>query len=156
MATDREIIKNQQKGEYRTAGSISDPNAAVAALHEETFVFSNAAGSPLAEVGVYMAKKCRVKRIDALPGSTLATDATNYITGTVAQRDGAGGSASTIGSFTTNSTGGAALTAFRGTSVSVTAANAEIAAGAVLTYKLVDAATTTEPAVSVAVTVEYI
>jgi hypothetical protein len=156
MATDREIIKSQQQGVYRTAAEISTPAASVAELHEETFVFTNAAGSPLAEVGITMVKKCKVKSIRALPGGNLATAGANYITGTVAKRDGAGGSATTIGSFTTNSSGGAALTAFTPTTVSIVAGTNEIAAGGVLTYALVDAATTTEPAIAVSVTVEYI
>lgn len=156
MATDREIIKKQQKGIHRTNESISDPNAAVAQLHEETFVFSNVAGSPLAEVGITMAKKCKVKSVKALPAATLATAAANYVTGTVAKRDGAGGGATTIASFTTNSSGGAALTAFTPTACSIVAGTEEILAGGVLTYALVDNATTTEVAVFVSVTVEYI
>lgn len=156
MATDREILKLQQVGALVTAPGISDPKAAVGQLNEETFEFINAAGSPLAEVGYTMVKKCKVKSIRAVSGSTLAAHASNYVTGTVGQRDGAGGGATDIGSFTTNSSGGATLTAFVPAVVPVTASAAEIAAGAVLTYKLVDAATTTEPAIGVTVTVEYV
>ena len=157
MPTDRELLKQAQSGHIGSIGA-SDPIGAVAEAHQETFVFSNASGSPLAEVGITMVKKCRVKSIRALPASALATNGTNYITGTVAKRDGAGGSATTIGSFTTNTTGGAALAAFVPTTVTVstTAGVADIAAGQVLTYALVDAATTTEPAVAVSVTVEYV
>lgn len=154
-ATNREILKRDDAGRAVSLGT-TDPIGAVGELHEETFVFANPAGSPLAEVGITMVKKCRVKSIRALPGGNLATHAANYITGTVAKRDGEGGAAATIGAFTTNSTGGAALAAFEPTTVTVTAANSDIAAGQVLTYALVDAATTTEPAVSVSVTVEYI
>src|SRR5690606_1169485 len=103
-----------------------------------------------------MVKKCKVKSIRALPGGDLTTAASNYITGTVAKRDGAGGGATTIGSFTTNSSGGAALASFVPTTVSVVAGTDEIAAGGVLTYKLVDNGTTTEPAIAVSVTVEYV
>jgi hypothetical protein len=155
MATDREIIKAQQIGDFKSSG-LDDVDGSVKKLHEETFVFSNAAGSPLAEVGITMVKKCRVKSIRALPGGNLATHAANYITGTVYKRDGAGGSATSIGAFTTNSSGGAALTAFVPTTVTPTASAVEIAAGGVLTYALVDAATTTEPAINVSVTVEYV
>lgn len=156
--TDRKKIKDQQKGVLKTAAGISDTNTAVNQLHEETFVFSNVAGSPLAEVGLTIVKACKVKSIRALPAATLATAAANYVTGTIAKRDGAGGGATTIGSFTTNSTGGAALTAFVPTTVAVstTAGVADIAAGQVLTYALVDNATTTEVAVFVSVTVEYV
>jgi hypothetical protein len=155
MPTDREYLKNQQAGALITSGATS-PIAEVGLAHEETFVFSNVAGSPLAEVGIYMRKKARVKNVTAMPAASLATHAANYITGTVAQRDGAGGSATAIASFTTNSTGGAALTAFTATACSIVAGTADLAAGSVLTYALVDAATTTEVAVFVSVTVEYV
>ena len=153
--TDRELFKQQQAGALGTTGATA-PITAIGKVHEETFTFINAAGSPLAEVAIAMTKPGIVKAIRATPGSTLAVDATNYVTGTVAVRDGAGGSATTVGTFTTNSSGGAALTAFTPTTVTVTQSAAVFAAGNVITYKLVDAATTTEPAVSVAVTVEYI
>lgn len=156
--TDRDKIKDQQEGTFLTAAGIVDAKSAVAQLHEETFVFSNVAGSPLAEVGIHMRKKCKVKAIVALPAATLTTAVANYVTGTVAKRDGIGGSATPIGSFTTNSSGGAALTAFQPTTVTVsnTAGVADIEAGQVLTYALVDNATTTEVAVFVSVTVEYV
>ncbi len=161
MATDREIIKSQQIGTYKTASkdtAISTPDASVRQLHEETFVFSNVAGSPLAEVAIYMAKKCKVKSIIAMPAANLATAAANYVTGTVGKRDAAGANSTAIGAFTTNSSGGAALAAFVATpvTVSTTAGVADIAAGASLTYALVDNATTTEVAVFVSVTVEYV
>lgn len=155
MATDRAIFKAQEAGRAATSGA-SDPIGITGTVHEETFVFSNVAGSPLAEVGITMVKACKVKSIRALPAATLAVAAANFVTGTVAKRDGAGGAATTIGSFSTEDGVGAALTAFTPTTVTVSAANAEIAAGGVLTYKLVDNATTTEVAVFVSVTVEYI
>jgi hypothetical protein len=98
--TDREYLKRAQAGHIGSTGA-TNPIGAVAEAHEETFVFSNVAGSPLAEVGITMVKKCKVKSIRALPAANLATAASNYVTGTVAQRDGAGGNATTIGSFTT-------------------------------------------------------
>jgi hypothetical protein len=155
MASDRAIFKAQEAGRAATSGA-TDPIGITGTVHEETFVFSNVAGSPLAEVGITMVKACKVKSVRALPAATLATAAANYVTGTVAKRDGAGGAATTIASFTTNSSGGAQLTAFTPTTCAVTASAAEIAAGGVLTYALVDNATTTEVAVFVSVTVEYI
>jgi hypothetical protein len=155
MATDREILKLQQIGSLATTAA-TDARAAVGQAHESTFHFLNVAGSPLAEIGYYIPKKCRVKSIKALPAANLATHAANYVTGTVAKRDGAGGGATTIGSFTTNSSGGAALAAFVATDCAIVAGTSEISAGGVLTYALVDAATTTEVAVAVAVTVEWI
>lgn len=155
MATDREILKNQQIGSLATT-AVTDARAAVGQAHEFTFNFLNVAGSPLAEIGYYIPRKCRVKSIKALPAANLATAASNYVTGTVAKRDGAGGGATTIGSFTTNSSGGAALAAFVPTDCAIVAGTSEIAAGGVLTYALVDNATTTEVAVAVAVTVEWV
>lgn len=153
--TDRELLKQQQAGALDGTGA-ADAIDEVGKVHEEDFVFLNAAGSPLAEIGYNMRKKCRVKAVKALPGGALSTDGMNYITGTIAKRDGAGGSATTISSFTTNSSGGAALAAFVATSCSIVDGTADIAAGGVLTYKLVDAGATTEPAIAVTVTVEYV
>lgn len=153
--TDRALLKQQQAGALGTTGAAA-PITEVGKVHEETFVFANVAGSPLAEVAIAMTKAGVVKSIKATPAAALATHAANYVTGTVAIRDGAGGSASTVGAFTTNSTGGAALVQFVPTAVTVTQANAVFAAGNVITYALVDAGTTTEVAVFVSVTVEYI
>lgn len=155
MPTDREYLKAQQAG-VLTASGASDAIAAVGQAHEEDFIFLNVAGAPLAEIGYIMRKKCKVKAVKAVPAAALATHAANYVTGTVAKRDGAGGSATTIASFTTNSTGGAALAAFVATDCPIVAGTASIAAGGMLTYALVDAATTTEVAVAVTVTVEYV
>jgi hypothetical protein len=155
MATDREILKLQQVGALVTAPSISDAKAAVAAAHEETFTFITFAAAPYVEQGITMVKKCKVKSIRITSATTLAADATNNITATVAQRDGAGGSATSIGAVTTDVAGGA-LTAFTPKTVSVTASAAEIAAGAVLTFKTADNGTTTEPLLSCSVTVEYV
>lgn len=155
--TDRTIIKNQQKGVFRTSG-MSDSDASVGKLHEETFSVLNVAGSPLAEVVVsgLGGKAAIVKSIKAIPAATLATAASNYVTGTIYKRDGAGGAAVSIGSFTTNSSGGAQLTAFQPTSVTLTDSAKVLAAGSIITYALVDNGTTTEVAVTVDITVEYI
>lgn len=157
MPTDREILKSQQAGALVTAGA-TDPIGTVKKSHEETFQVSNVSGSPLAEVVVSAlgGNAVRVKSIKATAASTLATAAANYVTGTVYKRDGAGGAAVAIGSFTTNSSGGAQLTAFVPTAVTLTASAVDIAAGGIITYALVDNATTTEPAITVDVTVEYI
>jgi hypothetical protein len=155
MPTDRQYLKEQQAGALGTTGA-SAAISEVGKVHEEDFIFLNAAGSPLAEVGYIMNKKCRVKSVKALPAANLAAHAANFVTGTVAKRDGAGGSATTIASFNTEDAVGEALVAFVATDCPIVDGTAEIAAGGVLTYKLVDAATTTEVAVAVTVTVEYI
>lgn len=154
MATDREILKLQQIGSLVTTAA-TDARAAVGQANEETFTFITFAAAPYVEQGITMVKKCKVKSIRLTSATTLAADATNNITATVAQRDGAGGSATSIGAATTDVAGGA-LTAFTPKTVSVTASAAEIAAGAVLTFKTADNGTTTEPLLSCSVTVEYI
>lgn len=155
MPTDREFLKYQQAGALATSGAV-DPVGEVGKANEFSISFDNVAGSPIAEIGQAITKACRVKRIRALPAANLATHASNYVTGTIYKRDGAGGSATSIGAFTTNSTGGAALAAFVPTTVSITAGTELLAAGAVLTYALVDAGTTTEVAVRVTVDLEYV
>lgn len=159
MATDRSIIKSVLKGIFRTAATttaIADPLGAVGELNEETFTFITFAAAPYVEQGIVMNKACKVKSIKLTSATTLATDATNNITATVAKRDGAGGAAATIGTRTTDVAGGA-LTAFTPATVTISShANATFAAGNVLTFKTADNGTTTEPLLSCAVTVEYI
>jgi hypothetical protein len=157
---DRQKIKDNQKGVYGVINGVSSAagaQAAVEQMHEETFVFQAPAGSPFAEAGIAVLKACKVKSIRVTAGTTLAADATNNITATVAKRDGAGGSATTIGAVTTNVAGGA-LTAFvpKTADVSSTAGVALLAAGNVLTFKTADNGTTTEPALTCSVTVEYV
>lgn len=155
--TDRSALKNFLKGLLKVAGLTSAFDA-VDAQHEETFVWVCPAGSPFTEQAIAMTKACKVKAIRITAGTTLAVDETNYITGTVAKRDGAGGSATTIGTRATNAAGGGALTAMTpATATVITAASANVlAAGNVLTFKTADAGTTTEPLLTCAVTVEYI
>jgi hypothetical protein len=154
MATDRELFKLQQLGGFTTFGA-SDPREAVEEVHEETFFFTTFAAAPYVEQGIHMKKKCRVKQIRIVSATTLSADATNNITATVAKRDGAGGAAATIGAVTTDVAGGA-LTAFVPKTVSITVANQEIAADAVLTFKTADNGTTTEPLLTCSITVEYV
>jgi hypothetical protein len=163
MATDRSIIKNTQRGTFRSAATstaIVDPIGAVGELHEETFTFITFAAAPYVEQGIVMRKACRVKHAYLTSATTLSADATNNITATVAKRDGAGGSATTIGTSTTDVAGGA-LTAFTPKLVTIASSAAAeaartFAAGNVLTFKTADNGTTTEPLLSCSVTVEYI
>lgn len=154
--TDRGRIKEQQQGMYASTAGMTDAKAAVNQTHEETFVLATFAAADYAEMGIAFTKACKVKAIRVLPAATLAVHGSNYVTGTFAKRDGAGGAAATIGTYTTNSSGGAALTAFTPTTVTPDVANSTFAAGNVLTFKQVDAGTTTEVLLTVSVTVEYI
>lgn len=149
--TDREILKKQQAAALGTTGAVA-PITEVGYAHTRCYTFECAAGATYAEAAQVMLRRGKVVAIRVTPISTLPTDGTNYITGTVAYRDGAGGNATTIGTFTTNSSGGAALTQFVPTTVSMTPV--QLAAGNVITFKTVDAATTTEPGMIVQVFVE--
>lgn len=157
MSTDRELLKQAQSGHIGSIGATA-PITVVSEAHSAFIVFHSASAAAFAETGIYIPFKCKVTSCKALPSSALATDGTNYITGTLAKRDGAGGSATTIATFTTNSTGGSALAAFvpEDMPVSATAGVADIAAGQVLTFKTVDAGVTTEPLLTVTVTVEFV
>lgn len=154
--TDRSALKNFIKGALKTAG-LTAAFDAVDSQHEETFTFITFAAAPYVEQGIVMTKACKVKSIKLCSATTLAADATNNITATVAKRDGAGGAAATIGAVTTDVAGGA-LTAFTPKTATVLTASAVnvLAAGNVLTFKTADNGTTTEPLLSCAITVEYI
>lgn len=85
--------------------------------------------------------KIAVEAVLLCPKTTVATHASNYITGTLTANDGS----TTLGTHTTNSSGGAALTA--GTSVALTfgadgAGKAlEIPSGGKLTFAVTKAGT---------------
>jgi hypothetical protein len=149
--TDREILKKQQAAALGTTGATS-PITEVGYAHTRCYTFECAAGAPYAEAAQVMLRRGKVVAVRVTPITTLAVHAANYITGTVAYRDGAGGNATTIGTFTTNSSGGAELTQFTPTTVSMTPV--QLSAGNVITFKTVDAATTTEPGMIVQVYVE--
>lgn len=156
MATDRQLLKDAQVGALNTAPLAANARTGVVGeANEETFTFITFAAAPYVEQGIAMTKACRVKAIRLCSATTLAADATNNITATVAKRDGAGGAAATIGASTTDVAGGA-LTAFTPKTVAITVANMDLAAGNVLTFKTADNGTTTEPLLSCAITVEYI
>lgn len=154
MPTDRSLLKQAQIGHVSSSG-LSDPRVAVREAHEESFTFATIAAADHVESGIVMVKACRVKSIRIVAATTLAAHASNNITCTVAKRDGAGGSATSIGAVTTDVAGGA-LTAFTPKTVSLTASAVNIAAGGVLTFKTVDNGTTTEPLMTCTVTVEYV
>jgi hypothetical protein len=156
MATDRAYLKQAQAGHFASSGA-ADPVAEVSLAHEETFLFTTFAAAPYVEQGFHIKKACRVKSVVLVAATTLAADATNYITATVAKRDGAGGAATTIGTRATDVAGGA-LTAFTPATMTLvtTAGVTSLAVGNVLTFKTADAAATTEPLITVSITVEYV
>jgi hypothetical protein len=149
--TDREILKKQQAAALGTTGATS-PITEVGYAHTVCYSFDTFAAANFAESAKVLLRRGKVVAIRVVPAATLATHAANYVTGTIAYRDGAGGAATTIGTYTTNSSGGAALTEFTPTTVSMTPV--QLSAGNVITFKQVDAGTTTEVLLNVQVYVE--
>ena len=154
MATDRELAKRKKAGEYATLG-MADPLDQAGKQDEESFVLFGIADASFAELPLHMRKKGKVKACVITSATTLATHGTDYITTTLAKRDGAGGGATTIATHTTNSSGGSALTAMTPRAATVTASAVEFDADNVLTLKIVESGTPTTPVVSVVITVEY-
>lgn len=150
--TDREILKKQQSAALGTASGVTSPIAEVGYAHTRCYIFATIAAADFAEAAQVMLRRGKVVAIRVVPAATLAVHAANYVTGTIAYRDGAGGEATTIGTYTTNSSGGAALTAFTPTTVSMTPV--QLSAGNVITFKQIDAGTTTEVLLNVQVYVE--
>lgn len=160
MATDREILKNQQLGAVVTAPAISDPRTAISEVHEETFVFDLDADASQAERGLPCLKAYKVKSIKLLPSSSLAAHATAYVTYTVQKRP--------TGDLTTPVEVAAFDTATGGDNVSLTAwteyeltlssttSYLQFAVGDVLTFKSAESSIPTNPIGTVSVTVEYI
>ena len=156
--SDRDIIKDQQKGVYVVAAGMSNVETAVNQIHEETFVFAVDADAAVTERGIHIAKACRLKSAVLTPSTALATDAADYTTTTVSKRDGAGGAAAISATHTTNLTGGTALAAFvpKALTLSATSANLDFAAGNVLTFLVAETGTPTTPVGRLTVTVEYV
>ena len=144
MPTDREYLKQQQAGALGTTGA-TDPVGTVGKAHSFRVTFDVASDANFAERGLRVDVKCRVKSAHFVPASALATDATNFVTQTVSKRDGAGGSATTIATAKTETTGGAAMAAFVPFALTVTESASVLDAGQVLTFKHVESGTPTSP-----------
>lgn len=158
--TDRDKIKAQQKGTFKSAAGISSPDAETAKLHEETFLFDLDADASQAERGIPCLKAFKIKSIDIVPSSDLAAHATAYVTYTAQKRPSAAlGTPVTVASFDT-ATGGSnvSLTAWtkQTMTLSTTYSYRVFAVGDVFTFKSAETSTPTSPLGRVAVTVEYI
>jgi hypothetical protein len=112
----------------------------------DTFVFGKeaddgAAATDTVETGIWVAPyDCYIKSAKYLPGAVLTAHDTNYATLTLSQRDGAGGGAAIVAEQTTKITGGSGdWVAFvaEPLTLSGTIANLFLAAGEVLTFKII-------------------
>lgn len=156
--SDRKKLKDQEKGVFRTAAGIVNPNAAVNESHQETFYFDVPADAAVAEIAICLEKACKIVSAFGIAVTGLAVSGSAYITQTIKVRDGAGGAAVTAATFDTNTAGqNKAITAWvkYGFTLSTTPANLLVPAGGVITFTSAETSTPTTPIGKVAVTVEY-
>jgi hypothetical protein len=156
--SDRKKIKDQQKGQYRTAAGIVDPIGAVKKLHRESFLIAIGADATFAEIGLSMHQDGEVVECEFTPSTALAAHASNYISMLVQKRDGAGGAAVTVASADTNTAGAnVSLAAFtpQALTLTTTTANKRFVDGNVLTFKSTETGTPTTPIGNLRITVEY-
>lgn len=155
--SDRQLIKDTEKGIFRTVAEISDPNGAVEDLHEDVIKFDLDADASLAERGMRVDKAFKVKSVYFTPSTALAASGTDYTTYTVSKRDGAGGAAATVAATDTNSAGSnVSLAAFVPQALTLTTANTTFAAGNVITVKSAETGIPTSPLGCFTILVEYI
>jgi hypothetical protein len=142
MATDREILKQQEAGSLCTTAAV-DPINEVAKAHSLWLGFAKAADDAMASTataetytGVLVPVKSRIKAINyiATTGGVTA-DATNNAVITVSYRDSTGGNAVVLGTFTSNVAGGN-VTQGAPKAFTLTAANVIVAANGSLTYTI--------------------
>lgn len=158
VASDRKKIIDQEKGVFREAAAIVDPNKAVNECHQETFVFDVPADAAVAEIGIPMLKACRLVSAVGLAVTGLAVSGSAYVTQTISKRDGAGGGAVVAATFNTNTAGqNTAIVAFVPYTFvnSTTTANLDFPAGSVMTFLSAETSTPVTPIGKISVTVQY-
>lgn len=144
MPTNRDILKSAQASAVAST-SITDAPAEVAKAHRRTYsftAFDNAdADTATPEMAHRMPVACRVVAIYITAPIAVTGHATTNAVFTVAKRTGAG-AATTIGTLTTTLSAPAnSLAAFVPKAVTITAADAELAAEDVLTFKMTKGST---------------
>lgn len=126
-STDDDLVKNLLVRE-KVEAHVTDGGTASTA-QTETFMWRNDTG---VDMYVVSARFCT-------PVAVTAND-TNYATLTLAKRDSAGANSATVGSMTTQITGGSGnVTAFLPVALSLTAANRVVPSGSVLTIAVAKA-----------------
>lgn len=141
MATDREIIKGLQKGEYGSSG-LADVSAAVQKMHRTVFTHTvdnsgnaaaNRAKEPIVMDDVGAGKVISAKLV---PSVDVVNNDLNFLTFTVAKQT-ANGTSTTIASGNTAVTGGLGnIFAFVPVALTLTANAVEYAAGDTLTWQM--------------------
>jgi len=143
MATDRELLKSAQVGALVSAG-LSDPELAVKQAHRKVYDFQltdeGDADGTSQEYGFRMPFACRVISAHATAPINVTGHATTNAIFTVSKR--VAGSATAIGVVTTTLAAPAnSMVAHVPLALTITAADAVLAAGDVLTAKLTKGST---------------
>lgn len=158
--TDRNILKERQAGQLQGYGLAANPQTGlVPELHQYEFTWDVGSDATIAEIGQRISKKCIVRSAYFTPATALAANGTNYISLLVQKRDGAGGAAVTVASTDTNTAGAnVSLAAFvpQLLTLTSTAADIQVAAGNVLTFKSTETGTPATPIGKVTVLVEWV
>lgn len=139
--TDREILKLQQAGALKTAGT-TNADGAVAKAHSRTlgvekFGTENAATGVSETVGRVVNNKSRLQGLKILTQTNIANDNSDNVKFTFSKRTSAGATQTTLGTWNTATSQQGAITKNVPASVTVVAnADAVIDAGSVLTYTI--------------------
>lgn len=131
MPTDREYIRLADKGHVGSMG-LSDVEDAVNKLHTRAFTVAvplDADGTVAQDLACFLTTHAvRVISAKLIPGGAVTADNTNYTTVSLVYNDGAGGAATTVAALTTQVASGNWV-ANQPKTLTVTAANAEVASG---------------------------
>jgi hypothetical protein len=141
MATDRELLKQAQKGHIDSAG-LSNAETAVQNAHKRTIsaqmTTGAAAGTNTAEAGMgVLVRKSKSSAAYIVVEANVAADTTDFVRYYVYKRASTGGSQVQLAIWNTHSSANGALTRWTAHAMSMTTnANATIDAGSVITYEI--------------------
>lgn len=142
MATDREILKQQEAGQLCTTAAV-DPLGEVAKAHTMWIPISKASDDAMASTttsetytGALLPVKTRIKSVSYIATTGgITADATNNATVTVKWRDSAAANPVTVAAYTSDVAGGS-VTQGAPKAFTLTAANVVVAAGGSLTLTI--------------------
>lgn len=140
---DREQLKGVQIGHAGSNG-LTDVVTTVKQCHYRPYVVSltdgGTAGTNATEVAIPVQLKCKVVAIYITAPVAVTGDDTNNKVFTIAKRT-AGGSATTIGTYTTSASPANSMTAFSPVTLTLTASAVELASGDCITVKAIKGGT---------------
>lgn len=126
MSTDTQIAKQLTAGEYGST-PMSDPVAEAKKQRQRVWTLvkpADAGATTAFDLAIVLDRPVRIISAAMVVAANVSADSTNAVTEALVTSDNAGGSAVTIGSFTTASTG---LTAQIPRALALTAANVDLA-----------------------------